>query len=428
MNYQNGPLELVGGAFLYEDRQPSGTRLLHAGNTAPTPFNLVFNIFGAKVVGIGNQISTIDAVDVVNTYTGVGSKSRALFGQATFAVIPSVRLVAGIRSTWDTVTSHEQQLVCPGQSFTRITIDSDTCPTFTIAYTDDRNRPSAKYSKVSWKLGIDADVTENLLGYATVSTGYRGGGLQPSSNPAGFRGYAPETVDNFEAGLRANLMGGRLFLGATAFQMNYKDLQVSSIIVDPVQGPIPVTTNAARARIRGLELETTFRPTQADRFSAYFSWLDTKFLRFANAPDNLRSADTIYNIFAPILGFAAIPPAVADYLGNRLPFAPRFSGRFSYAHEFETASRWKITPAVDFFAQTATFASVDNAIQGRVGGYTKTDLNLQFDEPSGHAYLNLFMNNVEDRRIPTTIVPVWSSTTASYALPQTFGVRTGFKY
>jgi iron complex outermembrane recepter protein len=83
---------------------------------------------------------------------------------------------------------------------------------------------------------------------------------------------------------------------------------------------------------------------------------------------------------------------------------------------------------VDFFAQTATFASVDNAIQGKIGGYTKTDLNLQFDEPSGHAYLNLFMNNVEDRRIPTTIVPVWSSTTVSYALPQTYGVRLGFKY
>ncbi|AXU21454.1 hypothetical protein C7W88_21650 (plasmid) [Novosphingobium sp. THN1] len=428
VNYESGPLKLVGGGFLYEDRQPSGTRLLHAGNTAPAPFNLVFNIFGAKVVGAGNQISTIDAVDVVNTYAGVGSKSRALFGQATFAVVPSIRFVAGIRSTWDTVTSHEQQLVCPGQSFTRTTIDPDTCPTFTIAYTDDRNRPSAKYSKVSWKLGIDADVTENLLAYATVSTGYRGGGLQPSSNPAGFRGYAPETVDNFEAGLRANLMGGRLFLGATAFQMNYKDLQVSSIIVDPVQGPIPVTTNAARARIRGLELETTFRPTRADRFTAYVSWLDTKFLRFANAPDNLRSADTLYNIFAPILGFVPIAPAVADYSGNRLPFAPRFSGRFSYAHEFETASGWKITPAVDFFAQTATIASVDNAVQGRIGGYTKTDLNLQFDEPSGHAYLNLFMNNVEDRRIPTTIVPVWSSTTASYALPQAYGVRVGFKY
>lgn len=428
LNYDAGPLKLVAGAYLYEDKQPSGVRLLHAGNTAPAPFNLVYNIFGAKVAGTGNQISTIDAVDVVNTYSGAGSRSKALFGQATFRASDTVRLTAGIRSTWDTAIDHEQQLVCPGGAFTRATVATATCPTFTIAYTDDRNRPNVKFSKVSWKLGADVDITPDVLGYVTVSTGYRGGGLQPSSNPAAYRQYAPETVDNFEAGLRANLFGRRLFLGLTGYQMNYRDLQVSSIIVDPVQGPIPVTTNAAKARIRGVELETTFRPTRADRFSAYFSYLDTRFLSFPNAPDNLHSADTIYNIFAPILGFAPIPSASADFSGRRLPNAPRVSGRFSYAHEFETASGWKITPAVDFYAQGATFASVDNAVQGRLPGYTKTDLNLQFDEPSGHAFVNFFVNNLEDRRIPVTVVPVWSSTTASYAPPRTYGVRLGFRY
>lgn len=428
VNYEAGPLKLVAGGYLYEDKQPSGTRLLHAGNTAPAPFNLVYNLFGAKVAGTGNQISTIDAVDVVNTYSGAGSRSHAVFGQATFKPVDSIRLTAGIRSTWDTAIDHEQQLVCPGQSFTRDTVNATTCPTFAIAYTDDRTRPNAKFSKVSWKLGVDADLTKDVVGYVTVSTGYRGGGLQPSSNPVGYRQYAPETVDNYEAGIRANLLGRMLFIGLTAYQMDYKNLQVSSIIVDPVQGPIPVTTNAAKARIRGIDFETTFRPTSADRFSAYVSYLDTRYLRFQNAPDNLHSADTAYNIFAPILGFAAIPAAIADYSGNRLPNAPRVSGRFSYAHEFRTDNGWVITPAVDFYAQTMTFASSDNAVQGRLKGYTKSDINLQFDAPGGNVYLNLFMNNVEDRRIPTNVVPVWSSTTASYAMPRTWGLRIGYKY
>lgn len=428
LNYDAGPVKLVAGAYLYEDKQPSGVRLLHAGNTAPAPFNVVYNTFGAKVAGSGTQISTIDAVDVVNTYTDVGSRSKALFGQATFRASDSVRLTAGLRSTWDTAIDHEQQLVCPGGSFTRATLSTATCPTFVIAYTDDRNRADAKFSKVSWKLGADVDITPDVLGYVTVSTGYRGGGLQPSSNPVAYRQYAPETVDNFEAGLRASLLDRQLFLGLTAYQMNYRDLQVSSIIVDPVQGPIPVTTNAAKARIRGIELETTFRPTRADRFSAYFSYLDTRFLSFRDAPDGMHSADTIYNILAPLLGFAQIPSATTDLSGRRLPNAPRVSGRFSYAHEFETQSGWRITPTVDFYAQTATFATADNVPQGHLPGYTKIDLNLQFDEPSGHAYLNFFMNNVEDRRIPVNVVPVWSSTTASYSLPRTYGLRIGFRY
>ncbi|NMN05434.1 MULTISPECIES: TonB-dependent receptor [unclassified Novosphingobium] len=429
VNYESGPLKLVAGAYLYEDKQPSGQRLLHAGNTAPAPFNTVFNAFGPIVAGTGNQISTIAGVDVVNTYSGTGSRSHALFGQATLKPLPGLRLTAGVRSTWDSVFSREQQLVCAGNTVTRATVSADTCPVGgTLAYTDDRNRAAVDFSKVNWKLGVDADLTHDVVGYVTVSTGYRGGGLQASTNPAGFRQYAPETVTNYEAGLRGNFWGNRLFVGLTAYQMDYRDLQVSTIIVDPVQGPIAVTTNAAKARIRGLELETTFRPTSADRLSGYVSLMDARFRSFADTPDGLLYADTMYNIFAPLLGYASITAATTDNSGKRLAFAPKFSARASYSHAFTLASGARITPAVDFFAQSMSYATAQNIAQGRIAGYTKTDLNLQFDDASGHAYVNLFINNVEDRRIPTTVVPVWSSTTASYAPPRTYGVRVGFKY
>ncbi|GHC94669.1 TonB-dependent receptor [Novosphingobium pokkalii] len=430
VNYESGPLKLVAGAYISEDKQPSGQRLLHAGNTAPAPFNSVYNIFGAKYAGTGNEISTISAVDVVNTYSGTGSRSKALFGQATIKPVSGLRINLGLRSTWDTVFSREQQLVCPGDTVTRSNISATTCPTSStpLAYTDDSNRPAVKFSKVNWKIGLDADITPDVIGYASVSTGYRGGGLQASTNPAGFRQYAPETVTNYEAGLRANLLGNRLFVGLTAYQMDYKDLQVSTIIVDPVQGPIAVTTNAAKARIRGLELETTFRPTSADRFSGYISVMDAKFLSFADTPDGLLYADTMYNIFAPLLGYSAITAATTDNSGKRLPNAPTFSARASYSHSFTLNSGAKITPAVDFYYQTHSYATAQNIAQGLIDGYTKTDLNLQFDDASGHAYVNFFVNNLEDRRIPTVVTPVWSSTTASYAPPRTYGVRIGFKY
>ncbi|WP_022677233.1 TonB-dependent receptor [Novosphingobium sp. B-7] len=428
VNYESGPIKLVAGAYISEDKQPSGQRLLHAGNTAPAPFNSVYNIFGAKVAGTGNQISTISAVDVVNTYSGTGSRSKALFGQATLKPVSGLRINLGLRSTWDKVFSREQQLVCQGDTVTRANISSTTCPTFALAYTDDSNRPEAKFSKVNWKIGFDADITPDVIGYASVSTGYRGGGLQASTNPAAFRQYAPETVTNYEAGLRANLLNNRLFVGLTGYQMDYRDLQVSTIIVDPVQGPIAVTTNAAKARIRGLELETTFRPTSADRFSGYISLMDAKFRSFANTPDGLLYADTMYNIFAPLLGYAPINAATTDNTGKRLPNAPTFSARASYGHTFTFASGAKITPAVDFYYQTHSYATAQNIAQGLIDGYTKTDLNLQFDEASGHAYVNLFVNNLEDRRIPTLVTPVWSSTTASYAPPRTYGIRIGFKY
>ena len=39
VNYNAGRFDLVLGGFLYQDKQPSGTRLLHAGDTAPAAFS-----------------------------------------------------------------------------------------------------------------------------------------------------------------------------------------------------------------------------------------------------------------------------------------------------------------------------------------------------------------------------------------------------
>lgn len=157
-----------------------------------------------------------------------------------------------------------------------------------------------------------------------------GSGWQSSRNPVAYRQYAPETVTHYEAGLRAKLLSDRLFIGLSGYQMDYQNLQVSSVIVDALQGPVAVTTNAAKARIRGVDLETSYPPTRHDTISSYLAFMVAQYRSFPGAADNLPSADTMYNIFGPILGYASPPSASADYSGNRLTHAPEFSARFSY--------------------------------------------------------------------------------------------------
>lgn len=427
INYDSDALSLVAGGYYYWDDKPSGQRLLHAGNTAPAPFGSVFNAFGALSAGTGKKISTINAVDVVNTYSDWGSESAAIFAQGTFHVTDRFRLLAGLRSTWDTVHGGQQELVCLGGTVTRVNINSTTCPAGGLGLTDDSNRASEKFSKISWKAGLDYDLTEEVMGYATVSTGYRAGGLQSSTNPAPYTGYKPETVTNYEAGLRSNLLDRRLFLSATIFNMDYKDLQVSSVI-GTASGPVAVTTNAAKARIKGVELETIFHPTHNDRLTAYVSYLDGKYTSFPNASDNMHSADVMYNIFAPILGYAAIPGAVADFSGNRLANAPRWSARLGYQHIFDLPGGSSLTPAVDFYVQSRTFSDSANYVQGINGSYTKTDLNLRWDSPEQRHFVNAFINNLEDERVANQTSVVWSSTTAVYNPGRTVGIRVGASF
>lgn len=427
INFESESLSLVGGAYYYWDEKPSGQRLLHAGNTAPAPFGSVFNAFGALVAGSGKEISTINAVDVVNTYTDWGSESKAIFAQGTWRVSDRFRVLAGVRSTWDTLHGGQQELVCAGGTVTRENIDNDTCPAGGLGFTDDTDRPSEKFSKVSWKAGLDYDLTEDTMAYATVSTGYRAGGLESSTNPEPYTGYRPETVTNYELGLRSNLLDRRLFLSATAFNMDYNDLQVSSVISAP-SGPVAVTTNAAKARIRGVELEGLFRPTRNDRLSAYVTFLDAKYRSFPNASDNINNADVMYNIFAPILGYAAIPTAVGDFSGNRLANSPRWSARLGYEHIVDLPNGSTLTPSVDFYVQSKAYSDSGNYIQGRRDGYTKTDLNLRWDNADQTYYINGFVNNLEDERIASQTSVVWSSTTVSYNPGRTFGVRVGASF
>lgn len=432
-NFRAGALSLVLGGFLYQDKQPSGTRLLHAGDTAPAPFGSIFNTLGvAKVAGVGNNISTISGVDVVTSYRGQGTKSQAVFGQGTLEVAPGLKIIGGVRSTWEQVNQRNIELVCPGDTVTLANITPTTCPgiPFVYALSDDTNRPEAKFSNVSWKAGANYEVTRDTLVYATVGTGFRGGGLEASGNAPQFRQYRPETVTNYEAGVRSSLVGGKLYLALTAFNMDYKDLQVSSIVLNPLTNQVSaVTTNAATARLRGLEFEATIKPTSRDRISGYVSYLDAKIRSFQTASDNLNSGGGNYNALTAALGNAPLPANLTiDVSGNELPNAPEWSARASYAHIFDLPGFGTLTPSVDFYVQSRTFSDIQNYSQSRRASYTKTDLNLRYEVEGGQFSITGFVNNVEDNRVANALVTVWSSTVASYDPPRTYGVRLGMNF
>jgi iron complex outermembrane receptor protein len=102
--------------------------------------------------------------------------------------------------------------------------------------------------------------------------------------------FEPETVDSYEAGWKAALFDRRLQLATAIFDAEYKDVQVPGSfgsVIGGVPNFIGITTNAGKARFRGVELETNFRAAQniaaaGDRFtmSGSLGYLDAKYLQF----------------------------------------------------------------------------------------------------------------------------------------------------
>ena len=79
------------------------------------------------------------------------------------------------------------------------------------------------WENVSGLLRYDYRPSDDLMYFATVSTGFKSGHIQDAGNHV-----APETVTNFEVGFKAQYLDDRLRLNGALFHANYNDLQFSN--------------------------------------------------------------------------------------------------------------------------------------------------------------------------------------------------------
>ena len=91
--------------------------------------------------------------------------------------------------------------------------------------------------------------------YATYQEGFRGGGTTARPTATTRVPFGPETLDNFEIGMKSDLLGKRLRLNVTVFDMTYKNMQIGTAGQDQNGQPAWTTGNDGQAKIKGVELE-----------------------------------------------------------------------------------------------------------------------------------------------------------------------------
>jgi iron complex outermembrane recepter protein len=179
------------------------------------------------------------------------------------------------------------------------------------------NRTDTKFTP---RASINFKPTPDQNIYLSYSQGFKGGGFDPrakSTNspdltPQGifnFMTFKPETVDSYELGWKASLFSHRLQLATAVFDAEYKDVQVPGSVAC-ISGGLPtfcgVTTNAGKARMRGVEIEANARlaqnlATAGDRFSfaGSLGYLDGKYLTYIaninNQPTDVAANRKIQN-------------------------------------------------------------------------------------------------------------------------------------
>jgi outer membrane receptor protein involved in Fe transport len=120
------------------------------------------------------------------------------------------------------------------------------------------SQQSAEASGWVYKLNASYKFSRDVMVYATASEGFRPGG---ANNIPGLNSklivYNPDSLWNYETGVKTTWLGGKLTANASAYRIDWKDRQTSAITAD---GLYSFITNAGAARIQGIELEVASKP------------------------------------------------------------------------------------------------------------------------------------------------------------------------
>jgi outer membrane receptor protein involved in Fe transport len=133
------------------------------------------------------------------------------------------------------------------------------------------------YSHVDWKAGIDYQWTSDFMTYASITTGFRGGGFNPRPfDNLQLTSFKPEKTTSFEIGEKSEWLDHTLRANAAIYFSRYRNVVITSQELDAAGQPFTGPQNVGSADIKGFELELQANPIAALELSAQVGLTDFK--------------------------------------------------------------------------------------------------------------------------------------------------------
>ncbi len=134
---------------------------------------------------------------------------------------------------------------------------------------------SRDFSNATYKIALNNQFTQDVMGYVSYSTGFKSGGWSPDCFGAAacFLPVDEEELDTLEFGLRSDWLDNTLRLNLTYFFNNYENLQIAS----SVPGLGFTRFNVDETEINGLEIEMVYELTDNFTVNLNFGTLDAEY-------------------------------------------------------------------------------------------------------------------------------------------------------
>lgn len=139
---------------------------------------------------------------------------------------------------------------------------------------------SDTWSNFSPRLAVEYSPGEDIMFYASISEGYKGGGYNSRGTlPENIGPYDEENVRAYEVGMKSDWLDGSLRVNAALFLNRFEDLQ-ASVKRQGAARVENVTTNVASAETSGVEIEITALPIDNLQVGFNVAYLDARYDEF----------------------------------------------------------------------------------------------------------------------------------------------------
>lgn len=325
---------------------------------------------------------------VASSILAVEGEERAVFGEGTYHFASHMALTLGGR-LFDTEIIGKSSI----DGLLEYLATNPSVLSFAYASTE-RSRGFIPKASLTW------NAADNIMMYALADKGFRFGG--PNVNPPSATNpfppsYAPDSLWNYELGVRTNWFNRLLEWDATAFYIDWSNIQVRL----GTPSGLAYATNAGKAASYGLENSVSWQPISGLSVQGSLTYLNA-------------------TLTQPFRSGAIVEPA-----GAVLPGASRWniSGTVRYQvlrvqlqPSFQLTDRFISSAPAEFGSSAPLAQDGFNLLDGRVSATVKGVL------------ATIYVSNIADRRGVTGADYRTGSTDQYITRPRTTGITLDYRY
>ncbi len=232
----------------------------------------------------------------------------------------------------------------------------------------------------TWLVSAKFDATDDVMLFATVSTGFKGGGFNSGGAGAALgkdaRTFTEENSTNYEIGVKSKLWDSRATANVTLYRTELDDFQDRSF-----DGISFLTRNAGKRTQSGFEADFVFNPVDPLMIYAGLSYLDSTF-------DSFESASPLPGSTTP-----------QDLSGQTPHYSPEWQGSLVAEWRSIIGSsnlEWFIRPEYLYIGEQNVGANTNLNPQSIQSSYGIVNLRLGLAGADGRWQVTAYGNNLTD--------------------------------